>query len=298
MKYVWVLAILSALLLGAFLLLRPWLGSMGTPSAPGTTGRARRQVPDGTTSGPSPTPASSGAGSARTSAPTDEEAARADITHSEEIERLVLELVNENRRRAGRTNLAPDDTLRDSARRHSDDMLLRNFFEHVNPDGAAPADRIARLHRRLVGLTGENIWMGSGQDAARQRELAAEIVRDWMGSPGHRENILRPEYTHVGVGVAVKGGEVRATQNFAFARALLDRPVPAAVRGGEMLDLATNPAAEKYDFWLSEKGERAGDSLELSDAAVRISPGSYKLRFYFKKPDGYAIFTGPQVEVK
>jgi uncharacterized protein YkwD len=297
-KYMWVLAILSALLLAGFLLLRPRLGSLGTPRAPDTTGRARRQVPDGTASGPTATPAATGPGAARTSAPTDEEAARAGITHSDEIERLILDLVNENRRRAGYSDLAPDDTLRGSARLHSDDMLLRNFFEHVNPDGSAPADRIARLHRRLVGLTGENIWKGSGLDAARQEELAAEIVRDWMGSPGHRENILRPEYTHVGVGVSVKGGEVRVTQNFSFVRAMLDRPLPAAVHSGETLDLATNPAAEKYDFWLSEKGERAGDSLNLNDAAVRVSPGSYKLRFYFRKPDGYAIFTGPQIEVK
>lgn len=302
MKYLVTLAVLSAVFMAAFLILRPRLGELGSPTAPDASGRSRRRVPDGTIAPSAPEPPTpGGVGAAPTSAPTEEEAARAGVRHLEAVEKWILDLVNENRRREGGgalKDLSWDDTLRDSARRHSDDMLLRGFFDHVNPDRMSPADRIARAHRRLVGLTGENIWEASGWDTSDDRRLAGQIVKDWMESPGHRENILRPEYTHLGVGVAVRGGEVRATQNFAYVRALLAEPLPEAVRDGETLSLATSPMADRYDYWQSDNGSRVGDALDISDAVVRASPGSYKLRFYFKSPGGYSIYVGPEVQVK
>lgn len=302
MKYLVTLAVLSALLLAAFLIVRPRLGGLGSPTAPDTSGRARRPVPDGTISSATPETGTPGrAGSGLRSAPTEEEAARAGVKHPEAVERMILDLVNENRRREGKGSLKDlswDDMLRDTARRHSDDMLLRGFNDHVNPDGAAPADRIARAHRRLVGMMGENIWWASGYDGADERKLAADIVKGWMESPGHRENILKPEYTHLGVGVSVKGDEVRATQNFAYVRALLEQPLPAQVRGGDTLQLATSPPADKYEYWKSDSGARVGDAHDIGDAVVSAAPGVYKLRFYFQSPSGFSIYAGPQVEVK
>jgi uncharacterized protein YkwD len=291
-KLVTILAILSALLLAAFLSLRPRLGELGRPTIPDTTGRARRHIPDGTVTDASPTPV---APEARTDA-----GAREGIEHPEEIERLILELVNEKRRKAGGglKDLSKDDTLQGTARNQSDDMLVRNFFDHVNPDGLAAADRIALAHRQLVGLTGENIWMQSGYAPTEARKEAELIVKAWMDSPGHRENILNPEYTHLGVGVSIKGNEIRATQNFALVRALVNQPIPFKVKSGDVLHLGTTPGAEKYDFWLSSSGIRVGEGADIGDGTVRVSPGVYKLRFYFATSGGYAIFMGPQVEVK
>jgi uncharacterized protein YkwD len=293
-KLVITLAIISALLLVAFLLLRPRVGEIGTPTAPDTSGRARRHLPDGTATAPEAGRDDSSA------APVPDAEARAGIERLDSVEKIILELVNENRRKAGGglQDLSLDETLQQIARNHSDDMLARHFFDHVNPDGLAPADRIALGHRRLVGLTGENIWMGSGYDARDARKIAELIVKGWMESPGHRANILRPEYTHLGVGVSFKGGELRATQNFALVRALLDEPVPLQVKNGDALRLRTTPGAERYDFWLSGSGVRAGDSSAINDLTVRVNPGTYKLRFYFPTSGGYDIFMGPQVEVK
>jgi uncharacterized protein YkwD len=227
--------------------------------------------------------------------------AREGIEHPDEVERVILELVNENRRKAGSgalKDLSRDELLHSIARNHSDDMIARHFFDHINPDGLAAADRIAMAHRQLIGLTGENIWMESGYTPAEARKTAELIVKSWMESPGHRENILRPEYTHLGVGVSIKGGEIRATQNFALVRALIDQPIPLEVKSGDALHLSTTPVADKYDFWLSSSGLRVGDSSDIGDGAVRVNPGVYKLRFYFPTSGGYAIFMGPQVEVK
>jgi Uncharacterized protein with SCP/PR1 domains len=292
-KLVATLAIISALLLAGFLILRPRIAEIGRPKVPDTSGRARTHIPDGTTAGTPAEPATSGSTSPATVDATG-------IEHSEEIEKLILELVNENRRKAGGAlnDLTWDDTLQHIAREHSDDMLARRFFDHVNPDGLSHADRIALAHRQLVGLTGENIFKLSDYPATEARKTAELIVRELMASPGHRENILRPEFTHLGVGVSIRGGEIRTTQNFARIRALVDQPVPREVKSGEVLHLSTTPGAEKYDFWLSSGGINVGGPFDIGDGTVRVQPGVYKVRFYFPTASGYTLFMGPQIEVK
>ena len=292
MKLATILAITSALLLAGFLLLRPVFSGIGRPTTPDTSGRADTPVPDGITAGPVDDATS----------PKSEPAApdTTGIEHADEIEKLILELVNENRRKtgAGLKDLTWDETLRQIARAHSDDMLARRFFDHVNPDGLSAADRIALGHRQLVGQIGENIFRQSDYSASDARKTAELIVRELMASPGHRENILRPEFTHLGVGVSMRGGQVRTTQNFALVRALVDQPIPREVKSGEVLRLVTTPSAEKYDFWMPSSGISAGNSFDIGDGTVRVQPGVYKVRFYFPTASGYSTYMGPQVEVK
>lgn len=290
MKLATILAIVSALLLAGFLVLRPVVSEIGSPQIPDISGRARKHVPDGATAAGSDTATS------HSTAPPD----TSGIEHSEEIEKLILELVNENRRKANSAlkELSWDETLQHIARAHSDDMLARRFFDHVNPDGLSAGDRIALAHRQLIGNTGENIFRQSGYSVSDARQTAALIVRELMASPGHRENILRPEFTHLGVGVSLRNGEVRTTQNFALVRAMLDQPIPREVKSGDVLRLETTPGAERYDFWVSDSGLTAGSSYAISDGTVRVQPGVYKVRFYFPTATGYTTFMGPQVEVK
>ena len=135
-----------------------------------------------------------------------------------EVERRIYQLTNEVRRKSHLPPLDRDDTLVATARAHSNDMLLRNFFNHVNPDGKAPQDRIAPAYSRTLARSGENIWSGHGFDYAESKLLARVIVDSWITSPGHRANLLNPDYTHLGVGVSVLGKEIRATQNFVLRK--------------------------------------------------------------------------------
>jgi uncharacterized protein YkwD len=288
-RIVGILAIISALLLAAFLVLRPRLAEIGNPTAPDTSGRASTHVPDGT--------ATDSSGTVTTKPVTGDTTG---IEHSDEIEKLVLDLVNENRRnqKPALKELTADETLQNTARTQSDDMIARNFFDHVNPDGLSAADRIALAHRQLVGLTGENIFKQSGYRAGDPKKVAELIVRELMASRGHRENILRPEFTHLGVGVSIKSGELRTTQNFAMVRAMVDQPLPREVKNGELLHLGTTPGAERYDFWRTSSGISVGESYAIADGTVRVQPGTYKVRFYFPTTDGYSLFMGPQIEVK
>ncbi|MFI1735006.1 CAP domain-containing protein [Streptomyces acidicola] len=109
----------------------------------------------------------------------------------------VIALTNAERASAGLRPLADDPLLATAAQAHSTDMVARAFYSHTSPDGGEPWHRAAAAGstRRTIG---ENIACG--------QRSAAEVVRGWMDSPGHRANILKPGFTHIGIGFA-GGGE-------------------------------------------------------------------------------------------
>ena len=136
------------------------------------------------------------------------------VSYLPELERTIFHYTNEVRQRNGIPPLTWENCLRDVARAHSADMLVRNYFSHNSPEGRTPFDRIQAGCPFPMSMSGENIWMGSGYPAGNVRQLARLIVDNWMSSPGHRKNLLHPEYTDIGIGVAAGGKEVRVTQAF------------------------------------------------------------------------------------
>lgn len=109
-----------------------------------------------------------------------------------QAEQDIFRLTNNERARNGVPPLAWSDTIAAVARAHSQDMVARNFFDHVNPDGLTPFQRL--LNARIFYTTaGENIAGAPTADI---------IVTNWMNSPGHRANILSPAFGKIGIGVA------------------------------------------------------------------------------------------------
>jgi hypothetical protein len=217
------------------------------------------------------------------------------------VETRILELVNQERRNRGLAAVRVDDTLRTIARNHDDDMLARGFFGHVNPSGEGPSERIERQHRRLIGVTGENVWESSGKFASEHADLAGEIMRAWMSSPGHRENILREEYTHLGAGVCTAGREIRATQDFAHIQSLLIKPLPAVVQSGSTVDLSTSGggSAAMFDIWSKRSGRAVTQPATTFGAKLTAPPGVYVLRFYFGRgATSFTIYEGPSIEIR
>jgi uncharacterized protein YkwD len=135
------------------------------------------------------------------------------------VEREIVRLTNATRRQHGLPLLTVDPTLTEVSRQHSLDMLRRRFFSHQNPEGLSPLDRLPPAYASRISRSGENIWTGSGHAPADPRALARMMLATWMASPGHRRNILTPGFTHLGVGVAGSGREIRATQIFVEIRA-------------------------------------------------------------------------------
>ena len=108
----------------------------------------------------------------------------------------VMRLTNEIREEHGLCVLEWNDALAKAAYKHSLDMVNRQFFDHENPDGDSPVDRIK--NEGLIFFTAaENIAAGQSSPQA--------VVKAWMESEGHRANILNPDLKQIGVGVA-RGG--------------------------------------------------------------------------------------------
>jgi uncharacterized protein YkwD len=117
------------------------------------------------------------------------------------VTRAMVCLINAERRTHGLARLRLDRRLSAAARDHSRDMVRRGYFAHDSPDGLSPAQRVGGtgyLRGSRSWLVGENLaWGWHG------RETAARIVRAWMHSPPHREEILEPSFRDVGIGAVV-----------------------------------------------------------------------------------------------
>ena len=110
-------------------------------------------------------------------------------------EQEVFDLVNQIREENGLEPFVYNETLAETARAHSQDMIDRDFFDHYNPDGKSPFDRM-RDNGLSFSMAAENI-------AAGQR-TPEEVVESWMNSEGHRANILG-DCKELGVGLALGG---------------------------------------------------------------------------------------------
>jgi uncharacterized protein YkwD len=108
-----------------------------------------------------------------------------------DLEKQMLDLVNEERVAAGLKPLQADPELTEVARRHSADMFARGYFSHDTPDGRTPFDRMRDANVRFL-TAGENLALAPTIPVAHT---------GLMNSPGHRANILRPQFGRVGIGV-------------------------------------------------------------------------------------------------
>lgn len=129
----------------------------------------------------------------------------------DQVEQLIFNKVNEERAKAGVQALTYNSTMETYARIKSKDMGVRNYFDHVDPDGEMITAQMAR-DGVSYNAWGENIaYIGGVTDPVA---LANQFMTNWMNSPGHRANILSTNFTSIGVGVYKSGNKYYATQEF------------------------------------------------------------------------------------
>jgi uncharacterized protein YkwD len=107
------------------------------------------------------------------------------------LEAQMLEMVNAERIKAGLKPVKADLEMTRVARAHSQDMFVRGYFAHVNPDGKDPFDRMRDFNIRFM-TAGENLALAQTVGIAHN---------NLMNSPGHRANILNPSFGRLGIGI-------------------------------------------------------------------------------------------------
>jgi uncharacterized protein YkwD len=116
-----------------------------------------------------------------------------------QVGQATLCLLNDERAAAGLRPLAYSAALTQPSAAYSTRMVSENFFAHESPDGSTLESRLTAA--RYIApdgdwFVGENLAWGQGNLAT-----ARSIAIAWMNSPGHRHNILEPEFTEVGIGI-------------------------------------------------------------------------------------------------
>ena len=131
------------------------------------------------------------------------------------LEEEVLRLTNEVRAAGANCGsegvfgpappLTMDPALRCAARRHTRDMIDRDYFDHVSPEGEHPWDRLD-----AAGYS----WRAVGENIASGQREPESVVQGWLRSDGHCANIMSEEFADTGVGAALDGTSPHWTQVF------------------------------------------------------------------------------------
>ena len=151
-----------------------------TPNNPSTT---PQQKPESTPSTPSTTPQ-------QKPESTPEQKPSTDFSS---YQQQVLDLVNVERTKRGISALTLDSNLSSVATKKSQDMVNKNYFDHTSPTYGSPFDMMKQF-----GIS----YRTAGENIAKGQKTPQEVVTAWMNSEGHRKNILNPNFTNLGVGIA------------------------------------------------------------------------------------------------
>lgn len=175
-----------------------------------------------------------------------------------ELERDILELVNQDRANLGLGTLNGDSRLHDAAVGHSRDMAVNNFFDHTGSDGSNAGQRAA--------AAGYN-WNSWGENIAAGFLTAESVVNGWLNSPGHRDNMRNGGFTDAGIGFVEGGADADFATYWTLVLAagdtattdpvIVEQPIaqlieaiddPVFVEQAEMIPTAETPLPPS--FWL------------------------------------------------
>ena len=166
-----------------------------TPSTPSTT---PQQKPESTPSTPSTNPQQKPESTPSTPSTNPEQKPESTpeqkpSTDFSSYQQQVLDLVNAERTKRGISALTLDSNLSSVATKKSQDMVNKNYFDHTSPTYGSPFDMMKQF-----GIS----YRTAGENIAKGQKTPQEVVTAWMNSEGHRKNILNPNFTNLGVGIA------------------------------------------------------------------------------------------------
>jgi uncharacterized protein YkwD len=116
----------------------------------------------------------------------------------DQLELVAFTMVNNYRAEKGVAELKWAEDMADVARRHSQDMVDRDFFSHTNPDEVDVSGRLALLGIDFIAV-GENI----ARTTTSTDEPAKAALNAWEGSDAHRANMENADFAESGVGCVI-----------------------------------------------------------------------------------------------
>lgn len=210
------------------------------------------------------------------------------------LESELVRLTGVARGGASKSSLQALDSLNEAARLHAMDMAVRGYAAHYDPEGRSHLDRVRQLDRvSLFGAFGANVTVVPAGASAKDIQLAL------LSDPANAENLLRTDFTHLGVGVAQKDGQIYVVQLFAERAGVLDAPLSATVASGTVVKANFANPAEERTRWMIV----AADGAELSSgrgqklAVTGKSPQIGYLTIEARARGAVSQFKGPAVTV-
>jgi uncharacterized protein YkwD len=185
----------------------------------------------------------------------------------------IVAFTNQERITASLSALAVNAELTVAAQAKVDDMIKRQYFEHVSPTGEGPSHLAKEANYEYL-VIGENLALGNFEN-----EKA--LVQAWMDSPGHRANILHNRFTEIGVAVG-KGTFEGKTTWFAvqeFGVPLSSCPSPSTTLHNRIENLKVEVAKLGQDL---DRRKKEIDSMSQSDSSYNEKANDYnaKVREY------------------
>lgn len=138
----------------------------------------------------------------------------------------ILCLLNAERADAGLPTLTRNEQLDAASQGMSDEMVRAGFFSHDTPDGRNLVDRVkptGYLPSSGKWVLGENLAWGSGGLSTPEA-----IVNGWMNSPGHKANVLAPDYKDIGIGIVLGSPTAGRTGGTTYTTDFGARPATSA----------------------------------------------------------------------
>ena len=117
-----------------------------------------------------------------------------------QVEIQIVEMTNRVRAEQKLAAVKPNAELGAAARAYAAFLAKSGTFSHT-ADGHEAGDRITAAGYKWCQV-GENLALAQSSNGFKSAELATKAVEGWLNSPGHRQNLMQPHMTEIGVGVA------------------------------------------------------------------------------------------------
>lgn len=131
----------------------------------------------------------------------------------------IIELTNAERAKQGVPALKENKLLSEAARQKAADMFAFNYWAHISPSGRTPWAFFTDVGYK---------YQYAGENLARDFRDSDSVVRAWINSPSHRENVVNAKYREIGVAVVtgtLQGAETAlVVQHFGTPYGAVNQP--------------------------------------------------------------------------